>query len=352
MEQEFDFVAVGDITTDAFIKLRDAEVNCDINKTNCQICLRFGDKVPYEDVTIVPAVGNSPNAAVAASRLGLHSALVTNVGDDHDGKEAIGTLEKDMVDTRFVQINDGQKTNYHYVLQYGAERTILIKHEEYPYRLPEIGSPKWLYLSSLGENSLPFNHQLANFIKTHPQVKLAFQPGTFQMKLGLSELEDIYEVTELFFCNTDEARRILQVETKDELELLKAIHEHGPKIVVITDGPKGAYAYDGVNAWHMPIYPDPKAPVDRTGAGDAFASTFTAMMTVGLSIPEALARAPINSMSVVQFIGAQAGLLTREKLENHLAQAPDHYQPQQIIWSWLIFLGLWEWIYKFLGVSK
>ena len=42
----------------------------------------------------------------------------------------------------------------------------------------------------------------------------------------------------------------------------------------------------------------------------------------GKSIPEALSWGPINSMSVVQYIGAQKGLLSREKLEKHLTQAP------------------------------
>ena len=82
---QIDFLAIGDITTDAFIKLEDAEVHCDIDQKNCQICMRFGDKIPYESVTVVPAVGNSPNAAVSAARLGLKSALYSNMGDDRNG---------------------------------------------------------------------------------------------------------------------------------------------------------------------------------------------------------------------------------------------------------------------------
>ena len=37
---------------------------------------------------------------------------------------------------------------------------------------------------------------------------------------------------------------------------------------------------------------------------------------------------PVNSMSVVQQIGARAGLLTRERLEEYLAKAPEDYRPQ------------------------
>ena len=74
-KNNFDFVAIGDTTIDAFIRIKEASVNCDINKENCQICFDFANKVPYESVTIVPAVGNSANAAVAAARLGLQSAF-------------------------------------------------------------------------------------------------------------------------------------------------------------------------------------------------------------------------------------------------------------------------------------
>jgi sugar/nucleoside kinase (ribokinase family) len=114
-----------------------------------------GAKIPYESVTVVPAVGNSPNAAVAAHRLGLRSALVSNVGDDEYGKEDLETLKKNGVDTQFVKMHTGKESNYHFVLWFRAERTILIKHTEYSYELPDIGNPKWIYLSSLGENSLP-----------------------------------------------------------------------------------------------------------------------------------------------------------------------------------------------------
>ena len=37
MNKKLDILAIGDITTDAFIKLQEAEVNCDINKDNCKI---------------------------------------------------------------------------------------------------------------------------------------------------------------------------------------------------------------------------------------------------------------------------------------------------------------------------
>src|SRR3989344_1121417 len=301
MKKTLDFVALGDITTDAFIRIKDASVNCDINREHCKLCFSFGEKVPYEFVEVVRAVGNSPNAAVSASRLGLASGLVSNMGDDLNGKECLETLKKEKVNSEFVKTHKDKETNYHYVLWYEEERTILIKH-----------------------------HEIAKWLKNHPETKLAFQPGTFQIKLGSEQLADIYSVSELFFCNVGEAKRILKKNERDIQKLLSGIHELGPKIVVITDGPNGAYAYDGKECWYMPMYPDPKPPYERTGAGDSFSSTFTAAMALGFDIPAALMWGPVNSMSVVQQIGAQKGLLTRKQLEKYLAEAPADYKPKKL----------------------
>lgn len=321
---------MGDITTDAFIHLNDATVEEGVNHTNRLLCVRFGDKVPYDSVEIIPAVGNSANAAVAASRLGLRSGLVAWIGDDDNGVACVESLAKNNVDTRFITVEKGKKTNYHYVLWYGDERTILIKHEEFSYALPAIDMPKWIYLSSIAENSLAYQHSIAAHVKAHPETKLAFQPGTFQIKES-AELKDLYEAAEVFFCNVEEAQRILDTDTRDPQTLLDRLHVYGPRIVVITDGPQGAYALDSsASAWFMPIYPDPKPPLQRTGAGDAFSSTFTAALALGKTVPEALRMAPVNSMHVVQYVGAQAGLLSLPDLESYLAKAPPEYQVRKL----------------------
>ncbi|MDP6388084.1 MAG: carbohydrate kinase family protein [Candidatus Pacebacteria bacterium] len=330
--EKLDFVAIGDITTDAFIRLSagDARIQKDAEERKTNLCLNFGDKIEYESVTEVPAVGNSPNAAVSAHRLGLNSAIVTNLGDDYNGKIVIKALEREGINTNFVKVHVGKESNYHYVLWYEEERTILVKHHEYPYELPDIGKPKWIYLSSLGENSLPFHSKIAKYVKDDPEVNLAFQPGTFQMQLGYEKLKDIYEVSDLFFSNLQEAQRILKTQESDIKKLLESIHALGPKIVVITDGPKGAFAYDGSDYWQMPMYPDPKPPTDRTGAGDSFSSTVTSALALGKTLPDALMFGPVNSMSVVQYVGAQEGLLTKEKLQQFLAEAPENYKPIKI----------------------
>ena len=329
-EKKIDFLAIGDIVIDAFIRLKDAHIHCKIDSDACELCLRFGDKVPYESVTVVPAVGNSPNAAVCSAKLGLRSALVTNIGDDKHGKDCLQSLKKDRVLTDYVTTEKNKPTNYHYVLWYDEDRTILIKHTEFSYKLPKFGKVPWIYLSSLANNSLSYHSEIAEHLKNNPETKLAFQPGTFQIKLGAEKLKEIYARAEIFFCNVEEAEIILNIKSKDILTLAKGIQALGPKIVTISNGPKGSYLFSNGQLWHISMYPDIAPPLDRTGAGDAFSSTITCALALGLSPLEAFAWGPINAMSVVQEIGAQKGLLTREKLEEYLKNAPEDYKARKI----------------------
>jgi len=330
-DKNIDFLAIGDITTDAFIRLKEANVHCRVDTENCELCMKFGDKVPFEYVKVVKGVGNSANAAVSVSRLGISSSLITQIGDDSNGKDCISNLTSEKVDTRFVKRHKGMPTNYHFVLWFEADRTILINHTKYEYRLPEIKrAPKWMYLSSLGENSLEYHKEISSYLKANKDVKLAFQPGTFQIKLGVGKLKDIYSRTEVFICNVEEAQRILHTESRDIKYLLAEIHANGPKIALITDGPKGAYMLDGDHFYFMPPYPDPKDPLERTGCGDAFSSTFIAALMLGKTPLEALTWAPVNPMSVIQYVGAQEGLLDRNNIEWFLKNAPEGYAPKEI----------------------
>ncbi|MBI3624186.1 carbohydrate kinase family protein, partial [Candidatus Saccharibacteria bacterium] len=116
----------------------------------------------------------------------------------------------------------------------------------------------------------------------------------------------------------------------DDLEnLFQRLNQLGPKVLVITDGPRGAYASDGESRFKMPLYPDPAPPFERTGAGDAFSSTFVAAIMKGSNLEGALQWAPINAMSVVQKVGAQAGLLTEDQLGEYLQKAPEWYKPER-----------------------
>lgn len=331
-QKQLDVLSVGDVVTDAFIRLIDNQARVDEEHGQKRLSMPFGTKLPFDHAEVVEAVGNASNASVAFSRLGLKSGLAANVGNDQHGRDIIRSLEKSRVDTRFVHINPGKVSNYHYVLWYKEERTILIRHEEFDYHWPRfrvIDLPKWVYFSSISKNAMEYHDQLATWLESHPTIKLAFQPGTFQIDAGTKRLKRLYARTEILALNREEAVEVSGGDYNDVHGLLDKLHELGPRIVVISDGPNGAYASDSTNRFKMPIYPDPKPPFERTGAGDAFTSTFVAAIVKGADLQGALLWAPINSMSVVQKVGAQAGLLSSKEVSQYLRRAPSGYHPEE-----------------------
>lgn len=330
MSKRPDITAIGDIVTDAFIKLLDDEAVAYENDQGKWLAMKFATKIPFDHVEVLEAVGNAANAAVAFSRLGLDTDFVTNVGDDAHGRDMIASLQKDKIDTRFVRINRDKKSNYHYVLWYKEERTILIKHEKYEYHWPHIrpdDMPRWVYFSSISEGALDYHDDVADWLEANPDVKLAFQPGTFQMAAGAERLKRIYARSEVIILNREEAVLVTGGDYDNLHDLFDRMHGLGAKIAIITDGPDGAYASDGQQRLQMPLYPDPAPPKERTGAGDAFASTLVAALAKGKTLEEALMWAPISSMNVVQYVGAQAGLLTEADLKELLHKAPHNYKP-------------------------
>lgn len=323
-----EFLAVGDIVTDDFLRLKDASVHCNVNNEECEICMRWGDKIPYEFHKVVPAVGNASNAAVAAARLGLPSALRAYVGRDAHGAQCLEVLRGEGVDTEYMVTQEGKFTNYHYVLWYESQRTILVKHETFDYSPPSlVSAPRWVYLSSLGENSLPYHHALLEWLKKYPEAKLAFQPGTFQIKMGKEALAAVYARADIFFCNKEEAEKILGLPAGQDIKnLLSGIRALGPRTAVITDDKRGCYAMDeSGSAIHCPRYPDTKEPYEITGAGDALASTTVVALSLGKELSEALRWGSVNASAVLQKIGAQEGLLGREQLEKNLASPPSPF---------------------------
>lgn len=313
-----DFIAIGDTVVDDFIRLKDAAVHCKIDNENCELCVRFGDKVPFESSTIVYGVGNGANAAVAAARLGLTSGMITNIGKDRYGDLIVENFAKEKVDATQVLKHDGAPTNYHYVLWYGDERTILVNHFAYAYAFPkDLPEPKIIYLTSLAAAAEAYHDEIADYLEAHPNIFFVFQPGTFQIKLGAERLKRLYARANLFVVNKEEAQRILGLpDTADDVQpLMEGLHALGPKVVVVSDDTRGAYALENGATIHHPMYRDEKPPIEKTGAGDAFTSTTAVYYATGTPLKEAMLRGMINAAHVVQEIGAQKGLQPRAMLD-------------------------------------
>lgn len=317
---KYDIVSIGDTTIDAFIELHEASVHCAVDHTNCQLCLSFADKVPYENLTMLPA-GNSTNNAVGSARLSMKNAFVAAVGNDDNGQKIIRELTHEGIDTRFIKINKGVQTNFHFVLSFQGERTILIKHNKFAYKMPPRLDTEWIYFSSMAAGTEKFHKELERFLTRNPKIKLSFNPGTFQMRMGTGKLKGIYKRTEILFLNREEAQMVLKQQTRNVKTLLTGMHKLGAKIAVITDGRQGSYASNGSSkVWYQDEFVGPH--IEATGAGDAYGTAFTAAMFYGKTIPEAMSWGTINGGNVVMHVGPHAGLQTKPQIEKYLKTHP------------------------------
>ena len=179
-------------------------------------------------------------------------------------------LADEGVDTHLVRLDPNQPSNRNFVLWFGQDRTILVRHEIYDYHWPHLSPrevPGWLYLSSVGSDAAEYYDQIVAWLAAESSVRFAFQPGTFQIAQGTQAMRGLYGRADVLVCNREEAVEIGGGDHSRVGDLLERLHLLGPRIVVVTDGPEGAYASDGSQRYRVPAYPDPCPPKERTGAG-------------------------------------------------------------------------------------
>ena len=318
MDKTFDLITIGDSTIDTFIKIHDATVECDINHRDCKICISYGAKIPVDSIAHGVA-GNAANVAVGAARLGLKTATYTNLGDDEHGRTIRATLEQEGIDPTYIKVNAAKESNLSVVLTFKGERTIFVYHQDWYYHLPDLKPCAWVYLTSLAETFTNSNiiNEVCSYVGK-ARAKLAFGPGTFQLKADVKKYPRLLEKCDVLFVNMEEAKQILEIDQQDSLEVRDILSKMlllGPKIAVVTDGSNGSYASDGQKYLKAGIFPTQL--VEKTGAGDAFASGFLAALFYSESLEEAMIWGTINAAHVISVVGPQRGLMTKDELIRH-----------------------------------
>ncbi len=312
--ENVDILSIGDASIDVFLHPTDTETVCKIDTQECLICFGYGDKIPVSDLEITIG-GNAANNAIGTKRLGLNSAILLTLGHDDRAPQIQKELEKERVNTKWVTV-DGGVTNYSTVINYQGERTIFVYHGQRDYIFPSNPpTPNWVYVTSMGETFAPFYVTVAKWLESNPNIKIAYNPGSWQFKKWGIETESILKRTSLLFVNREEAEKITSLVkgNYDDKQLLMALHERGVQMPVITDGTKGAFLFDGQNKY-LKISSMPIDAYERTGAGDAFGSGFLSAIIKGLSIEEAMIWGTVNSSSVIGYVGPQKGLLDEKNL--------------------------------------
>ena len=319
--EKFDLLSVGDVNLDVFIVPSESDALCDVDTRKCLIAFSYADKIPVKNLEFSVG-GNAANNAVGAKRLGVNVSSVLTLGDDSTGAQIIEKLKQENIDLTYVIQQPSTLSNFNVVVSYTGERTIFTYHAprsyEFPVNLPKV---PWIYLTSMGEAFKPFYNHVAEWLIKNPETKLAFNPGTWQLRGGIDSIGNIFKLSTIVFVNKQEAEKLTGFEAKDKVtkELLMALSGLGTKIAVITDGGNGSYVFDGNKFLHCGILP--VDAYERTGAGDAFGSGFLSAVIEGKSIEEALIWGTVNSASVIGYTGAQKGLLTKDDIATWVDRA-------------------------------
>ncbi|MCL5784191.1 MAG: carbohydrate kinase family protein [Patescibacteria group bacterium] len=317
----FDLISIGDATIDNYVQIHDAEVKCNLNKTDCRLCVEFGDKIPVDKLTHLVA-GNGANNVVGGARLKLKTAFYVNVGSDVAGKQIVEKLTSEGVDKRYVVVNQGMESNLSTVLNFKGERTIFVYHQNWHYKLPDLDFAKWVYFTSLSPSFTQSNllNELGAYLE-RTGSRLLYNPGTYHRRQGGKIYPKILALAEAFFVNKGEAKRILGINEKEDVnikKLLKGIADLGPKMVIITNGGEGSWGVDGEKFYHLGVFP--AKLVEMTGAGDAYATACLAGLFYGKDLAEAMRWGAANAASVIEQVGPQAGLLTYSQMQEKLKE--------------------------------
>jgi ribokinase len=293
----FDVVTFGSAVVDVF-------VDTDVPEKRGRISYPIGAKILIKDLKF-DIGGGGTNTAVAFSRLGFKTGYIGKIGGDLQGKEILSMLKKERVEFLGAVKKEG-KSGYSIVLDSREnDRTILtykgINNTILPDDIKKFRT-KWLYFSSLLGESFQTQKKLALKL-SKKGVKIAFNPSDYLIKK--KNLKEILRVCEILVLNKEEARMLTKKE--DTKKVLAALRELGPRLVVVTDKNKEILAYNGQKTYTLK--PHKIKVVERTGAGDAFASGFVAGQIADKTIEQSLRLGLRESESVITHWGAKNNLI-------------------------------------------
>ncbi|MBI2621294.1 MAG: carbohydrate kinase family protein [Candidatus Levybacteria bacterium] len=316
MDKGIDVLCIGSTTIDVFIMLQKLQ-KFTYDKFSNQISFTLGEKVPLDEYTIALG-GNACNVAVGLSRLGFKTSLAAEVGSDELQQKIPNTLAKEGVDMTFLKKEETKNPYFNVILSYGGERTIL--EEKNPLGLDlEVGyiDAKLVFLTNIRGG---WEKVYESIFSKYKNARFAMNPGTRQIMETADKLIEILPKIEILFVNLQEAQKIIKDNNPDVKSILNKLKTHGVKIAVVTDGINGSYAINKTGEmFHIGVVTSER-PIERTGAGDSYATGFLWAALNGHSVQEAMRYAAINANSVIKKIGAQEGLLNKEEMEQKSKQ--------------------------------
>lgn len=317
----YHLVTIGDAVMDTHVQIDNASFQCDVNHQRCHLCFDYASKIPIGG-SFQCLGGNATNVAIGATRLGLNTAIVSSVGNDANGEMVVDELKKYGVNTSFVDLDNKTKTRYAIILNFKGERTILSYHGQRKYIWPQnIPSMDWIYYTSLSKGFESMQNKLMKFLDAHPTVRLAINPGSYQIKNALKTLAEIIKRTDILIANLEEAEKIANTTLIKEKTIAAIIHKlllQGVKEVAITDAGRGAWAGNEEEIWHLDSFP--VKVIAKTGAGDAFSTGYLSARFYNHDISTAIQWGIANSCSTISEHGPHQGLLDQKGIKRMIAK--------------------------------
>lgn len=302
-------VSLGSALQDVYLIDHDDLVPTSIGEAAIFGKVLVGSKVDIDRISYEVG-GGGVNSAICFARHGHEAIFIGNVGRDTAGNAILRVLDREGVDTSYANVLDRKTTGTSVVLldSKSGERTILTcrgASEQFGNFDPadlDLISPDWIYITTLRGDM----DTLDKFFRHAHEigVKIMFNPGIKELVKG-ERLIKLLKFVDILIVNKEEAAKIVNDTMLTEL----SYHLNNyADMVIITDGPMGGIASNGVETYRFGVYED--APVkDATGAGDAFGSGFLAHFASGHSFRNSLSFASANSTAVVSKLGANRGLL-------------------------------------------
>lgn len=342
---EIDVVTIGSATMDVFVECDDANIVsvCTKDSNADFMSYPYGSKIDMTNFA-TNIGGGGLNTAMNLAHLGLKTSAIFKVGNDIYSDGIFAALKNSSVNLESVIQDKNISTGFSIILvSFQGDRTVLahrgangqIKIEDIDFET--IKHAKFLYIAPLNGESNKVLEPLVKFAQENG-IRVCFNAGSTSLKKGMEHIRKILNVANIVVMNKEEASMcsgiVVRPDTKTEKfshetvhpdikEMLKTLKIQEYQVIVITDGGKGAYAYDGNKFYYCPTFPSPV--VSTLGAGDAFASTFcAALRRTNIDIGRSLMYASVNSAAVVSKFGATEGFLTFEEIEQRLNISTDY----------------------------
>lgn len=300
-------ITVGAGVQDVFLSQSDAlRPVCD-SPEHCFAKLELGAKADVNKIDFSTG-GGATNAAVTFTRQGHEASFMGVLGQDPAAQAILNDLDKEMVDTQLVKFSEKYNTGYSVLLLApNGERTILTyRGASTHYSLGDFTlrdtDADWLYVSTLA-GQMDILDKLFSEAR-EKGIKVCFNPGKKELA-DRQKLIGLLEDVEVLALNKQEMQQLVG---DHDLGALVRLGLGLSPVVLVTDGPNGSIASDGKTIVRAGMYEDAPS-IDRTGAGDAFASGFLSQWCDGKSLKDSVIFASANSSSVVSKISAKAGIL-------------------------------------------